>query len=348
MEERVESDVYTLDELSSLTGFDRRVIRSFIEQGLLRGANSMGRYARYSSYHLSRLLAIKILKEHQGLSLAAIRTALVTMSEDEMTNMVARSSGFHLNLPIINMAPSASPPSHIIPSNQAKAVDDDLPDPPAPDVEPEKLASEPLEESKPDLQSILKSALEERPELAPANESVPTVEDDESEELSSEPSVDDEKAKRDGTIYGSVDFSRLSQKKQVQPPPLTALDYIKALGKPQKEPPSAPVVAQKQAAPKQAEVQRQIEVERPEQREKKLQEQRVTGQTPIDLLLAELSKVHEQRTVRRQAKSEQWYRIAITPDIELSVRGINDSEQLARLERVADHIREILLGGHYD
>lgn len=343
MEERVESDVYTLDELSSLTGFDRRVIRSFIEQGLLRGANSMGRYARYSSYHLSRLLAIKILKEHQGLSLAAIRTALVTMSEDEMTNLVARSSGFHLNLPIINMAPSVSPPSHIIPSSQSKAVDDDDSDPPVQEVEPENVVSEPLAESKSDLESILKSAMEQRPELAPANDSVPTAEDEESEVVSSEPAVEDEKAKRDGTIYGSVDFSRLNQKKPVQPPPLTALDYIKALGKPQKPPAPVPVAAQKQV-----EVHSPVEVDRPEQREKKLQEQRVTGQTPIDLLLAELSKVHEQRTVRRQAKSEQWYRIAITPDIELSVRGINDSEQLARLERVADHIREILLGGHYD
>lgn len=69
------------------------------------------------------------------------------------------------------------------------------------------------------------------------------------------------------------------------------------------------------------------------------------GATPIEQLLRELEKIVEPSRVRKQAKSESWHRIAITPDVELSVRGINDLEQLARLERIADCLRELLMGG---
>ena len=59
---------YSLEDLSAKTGFEVRVIRSFIEQGLLRGPSSLGRYARYSDWHLVRLLAIKALKDRRGLT----------------------------------------------------------------------------------------------------------------------------------------------------------------------------------------------------------------------------------------------------------------------------------------
>ncbi|HMO23457.1 MAG TPA: helix-turn-helix domain-containing protein, partial [Candidatus Melainabacteria bacterium] len=59
---------YSIEELSEMTGFDRRTIRSFIEQGLMRGPDKMGRYAQYSQDHLVRLLAIKNMKEMDGFS----------------------------------------------------------------------------------------------------------------------------------------------------------------------------------------------------------------------------------------------------------------------------------------
>lgn len=202
-----DTNSYSLEELASLSGFDRRVIRSFIEQGLLRGPESMGRYARYSSSHLTRLLAIRNLREQQGLTLGAIRTALVTMSEDELS-VVANK----------NTTP--------------------------------------------------------------------------------------------------------------QQPDSSALDYIRSIqGLP--------------AAPPAQKSEQLDQIGPTDNFDKK-------GRTPIDLLLWELSKMHADRTVRRQAKSALWHRIAITPDIELSIRGIDDAAQLANFERIADHLREILLGGHYD
>ena len=81
------STSYTLEELAQETGFDVRTIRNFIEQGLLRGPTTLGRYARYSERHLVRLLAIKALKEKQGLRLTDTRQTLLCMSEIEIAQL---------------------------------------------------------------------------------------------------------------------------------------------------------------------------------------------------------------------------------------------------------------------
>lgn len=46
----------------------------------------------------------------------------------------------------------------------------------------------------------------------------------------------------------------------------------------------------------------------------------------------------------RKARAEEWFRILITPDVELTVRAPLDAEQRVRLERCADLIRDVLLG----
>ena len=47
----------------------------------------------------------------------------------------------------------------------------------------------------------------------------------------------------------------------------------------------------------------------------------------------------------RSARGESWYRIPITPDIELSVRGEFGTEQLAQLHRIGDALRNLLTKG---
>jgi Ca-activated chloride channel family protein len=51
------------------------------------------------------------------------------------------------------------------------------------------------------------------------------------------------------------------------------------------------------------------------------------------------------RTVPHKAEHETWNRISVTPDVELAVRDFGDPDQLERLERLADLLREILSGG---
>jgi DNA-binding transcriptional MerR regulator len=46
----------------------------------------------------------------------------------------------------------------------------------------------------------------------------------------------------------------------------------------------------------------------------------------------------------RKARSEEWLRVPVTPDVELAVRGPLTPAQRARIERCADLIRDILLG----
>lgn len=47
----------------------------------------------------------------------------------------------------------------------------------------------------------------------------------------------------------------------------------------------------------------------------------------------------------RTSRGESWYRIALTPDIELSVRGEFGTEQLAQLHRIGDALRTLLTKG---
>lgn len=211
----VPEHTFSLDELASESGFDRRVIRSFIEQGLLRGPDSMGRYARYSRAHLERLLAIKALKNMHGLPLHEVRRQLLSMSGQD----------------IRTLASTTGPHRALIPADSASASEY--------------------------LRSLPRAAK--------------VIRED----------VEDEDA---------TDHS------------LAAYDEEETSGAP-------------------------------------------THATPVDHLLIELGKLMETRRVRRQSKAESWHRIGITPDIELSVRGVEDTEELAQLERIADYLREILLGG---
>ncbi|MBI1270076.1 MerR family transcriptional regulator [bacterium] len=193
---------YSIEELSEMTGFDRRTIRSFIEQGLMRGPDKMGRYAQYSQDHLVRLLAIKNMKEMDGFSTGVIRTRLLTMSQDEV-GRVAVSSDENFS------------------SSTTSATD------------------------------YLKSI-------------------------------------RGGS--GSV----------IRP------------------------VSAKEEAP--------------------AEEKKTTSRNAIELLLLEFSNLSKGRSVRSKASAETWHRISVTPDVEISVRGLEDETDIARLTRIADHLREFILG----
>ena len=48
--------------------------------------------------------------------------------------------------------------------------------------------------------------------------------------------------------------------------------------------------------------------------------------------------------VPRRSRAEPMMRIEVTPDIDLVVRGVRDDHQLRRLERIADYVRNALLG----
>jgi DNA-binding transcriptional MerR regulator len=50
----------------------------------------------------------------------------------------------------------------------------------------------------------------------------------------------------------------------------------------------------------------------------------------------------------QRAKGEVWFRIRVTPDVELHVSSALRGDQLQNLERIADYIRHTILGGTKD
>ncbi len=192
---------YSLEDLAAETGFDIRVIRSFIEQGLLRGPSSLGRYARYSDWHLIRLLAIKALKEQRGHKHSDIRQTLLCMSDSE----------------IIALAETVKEPNQ----NQRSS----------------------------------------------------------------------------------------------------ALDYIRSLN----------TFNSQQATSAQS--------ARPSPNESHQQQ----ASNSIELRLS--NEQGQYQSPRQLPASETWHRFQITPDVELSVRGIQTEQQMARLKSIANSLRDLLIGG---
>lgn len=64
----------------------------------------------------------------------------------------------------------------------------------------------------------------------------------------------------------------------------------------------------------------------------------------FEALERRLSDSGARTPTERKSRSEEWIRIPVTPDVELSVRGRLDAEQRARLERCAELMRDILIG----
>jgi len=221
------SQKYTLQSLASHTGIESRTIRGYIQQGLLRGAATLGRGAFYTSDHLNRLYALKYWKETHGRSLEDIRRLLISTTDQEIETI----------------------------ANQFR--------------QPHTQGPAPL-------------------------------------------------------TLGSKSAS-------------SASDYLRSLreskstevGKPQTANLVAPAVianARKQFVENES-------------------AQASLADSPIDRLLLALGGKSGTRSVPRKAKGDPWIKVPVTADIELHVRGVDSPDQLARLERIADHIRDILLGG---
>ena len=75
---------YRLRELARLLGIEPRTIRSYIQQAVIPGPDQRGRNARYGSVHLDRLRAVGFLRNQRGLSLPAIRSLLLSLSEAQI------------------------------------------------------------------------------------------------------------------------------------------------------------------------------------------------------------------------------------------------------------------------
>lgn len=75
------------------------------------------------------------------------------------------------------------------------------------------------------------------------------------------------------------------------------------------------------------------------------QQRKVSSESALRKLLARLNEVAPSTRIKRRARSEEWIKIPITPDMELHVRKEFGDYDQAALEILADYIREALAGG---
>jgi DNA-binding transcriptional MerR regulator len=83
---------YSLDDLADAVGIEARTIRSYIERGLLPGAQARGRAASYSAEHLSRLEVIKALRRARpNVTLNEIRVVLQGLNPGQIRALAGGS-----------------------------------------------------------------------------------------------------------------------------------------------------------------------------------------------------------------------------------------------------------------
>lgn len=80
------TDELTLEDLAVQSGLTLRTLRFYMQEGLLPGPETRGKYARYSQQHLDRLELIRRMKDLR-LPLQEIRQLLDNMSLEEMSQL---------------------------------------------------------------------------------------------------------------------------------------------------------------------------------------------------------------------------------------------------------------------
>jgi DNA-binding transcriptional MerR regulator len=88
----VSENNYSLNDLADAVGIEARTIRSYIERGLLPGAQTRGRAASYSKEHLSRLQVIKSLRRARpSIGLSEIRIFLQGLTPEQTHSLASGS-----------------------------------------------------------------------------------------------------------------------------------------------------------------------------------------------------------------------------------------------------------------
>jgi DNA-binding transcriptional MerR regulator len=220
---------FSLNQLAELVGIHPRTIRSYVQMGLLRGPDTLGRNARYGQDHLERLKAIKVLRDQERMPLADIRRTLLTLAAKEIVEIGSRLEPSLSEIPKeASQASSALDLIHSFQERLGRAPDD-------------------LPEQNLDLATLTfeQSSVEFRAE--------------------------------------EVQLCELDEGKVHSSPLVRLLDLLGG-GSPQEGP-------------------------------------------------------------TRRSTAEQWTKVEVTPDLHLLVRQVESKDDLGRYERLADLLREILLGG---
>jgi len=109
---------YTINEIEERTGFDKRTIAYYVQQGLLPKVGRRGPKTRYPQVFLDRLQFVKLVRDKQdrgelgSLTLAEIRAMLERLPEEMVGDVVAGREPLQtadFRLPDLVQAPAPSP-----------------------------------------------------------------------------------------------------------------------------------------------------------------------------------------------------------------------------------------------
>jgi DNA-binding transcriptional MerR regulator len=86
------TEEFTLEDLENMSGLSIRTLRFYIQEGLLPGPDTRGKFARYSQVHLDTIRFIDRLKKVH-MPLKQIRHLLETMSSADIERIIQSKSG---------------------------------------------------------------------------------------------------------------------------------------------------------------------------------------------------------------------------------------------------------------
>lgn len=104
------TDDLTLEDLVEKSGLSIRTLRYYMQEGLLPGPDTRGKYARYSQYHIDRIELIQRFKKI-NLPLQQIRHLLNNMTVDEINQLLTSQDRLSPFLDFIKMNDEIRSPS---------------------------------------------------------------------------------------------------------------------------------------------------------------------------------------------------------------------------------------------
>jgi DNA-binding transcriptional MerR regulator len=156
----IEEQTYTIDEIEEQSGFDRRTIAYYVQQGLLPKVGRRGPRTRYSQLFLNRLRFIRVIRglQDQGamgsMTLADFRDLFEHVPEETIANVVEGREP----PPVVGHQPPADVPSMASPSNRRRTMATRIANlqraisngPVAPPLESRGMPMDPAQESPPE------------------------------------------------------------------------------------------------------------------------------------------------------------------------------------------------------
>ena len=297
-----EQRTFTLDEIEQRTGFDKRTIAYYVQQGLLPKVGRRGPKTRYPQLFMDRLQFVNMIRKKQdlgeigNLTLSDIRDILERVSAETIAGVVAGEEPLkvvnHLGgvEPMVPVMPTSNPRPMVVQANPMSS----------PLVEEAAEISEALMDPSDDPAPVLDPNRRVRLGLRDANSA-------------SSPAV--------ATAFGSSAPQTPAAGKDPILPARRYEDEIKnrVETQTQSEPPAnkEPEATEAEAAPP------SIEIER------------------LGWFLARLQRAMTGDRRRRTGTTESWHRAMVTPELTISARNIKD-EDAYMLDAVARILKKLL------